>query len=115
MFFCGLAGQRLEPVSVVGRALLERPALHAVRNVRGYLFRQDAVRFHTFLKDLQGRSRNVIPHGTFVKDQRAEIFACVLSVIHVYLLLLSLPIVLRSSHSVQLHLSGSLHGLLQHG
>ena len=70
----GDAGHGLEPVGVMGGALLDGPLLHGLGDLIGGADVQGRAFSHALLPSTVGRGREPFLHGLFVKDQAAEQF-----------------------------------------
>ena len=66
------AVERLEPVRIMRRAMLERPLLHAARDLICDLQRQGLILLQTFFPRGDGTRRDILRHGGLIKNHAAE-------------------------------------------
>ena len=72
MFLGGEAGHGLEPVGIVGGAMLQRPGLHTVGNLVGRVQGQGGAVLQALLPGHHGFTADVFGHGVLVEHLGAE-------------------------------------------
>ena len=84
----GHAGERLEPVGEMGRAVLQRPDLHAVGDVVCDVERKRRARRQTFLPCLKCRTGDILLHCGLVKNVASKQFRDLFFRLHEWFLLI---------------------------